>query len=392
MPITSIQAWLNHLGMSQYADAFETNDIELELLAHIDDQALKDIGVTSVGHRVKLLKAVADFRTGQASVSFSAQIDEVPASLPIMRTGGERRQVTVLFCDMVGFTELANRLDPEVLQGIIRYYEEVCSACITRYEGYVFQRLGDGIVAFFGYPRAHEGEAERATHAGLSIIDSLSNSDVSGIGRIQVRIGVATGVVVISDPSEGAVGDTMNLASRLQSVAPVGSLVVSERVRRLAGGIFEYDDLGEQMLKGIAKPTRVYRVAAVSQVASRFEATTQEELAQDGKGQVVLLSGEPGIGKSRVMSKLYDWLKIDGTQALRFQASPYHLNSAYYPMLEHFERVLKFERDESPESKLDKLGALMVGLHGLSRREVRFVAAMLSIPCEARYGAISITP
>ncbi len=224
---------------------------------------------------------------------------------------------------MVGFTELANRVDPEVLDGIIRSYEDACAVCITRYEGYVYQRLGDGIVAFFGYPLAHEGEAERAIHAGLAIIESLSTLTVPEVDRLHVRIGIATGVVVVAGAEKGAVGETMNLASRLQGIAPVDSIVVSERVRHLAGGVFDYVDLGEQSLKGIAQPTRAYRIAGVSHAASRFEAATQTgltpfvgreheiamllerwQLAQDGEGQVVLLSGEPGIGKSRILSAL----------------------------------------------------------------------------------------
>ena len=160
----------------------------------------------------------------------------------------------MLFCDMVGFTELANRVDPEVLQRIIRSYEDACAVCITRYEGYVFQRLGDGIVAFFGYPLAHEGEAERAIHAGLEIIEALSKLDVPDAGHLAVRIGIATGLVVVSSAEKGAVGETMNLASRLQGIAQPGSIVVSERVHRLAGGSFDYEDLGEQTLKGIAQP------------------------------------------------------------------------------------------------------------------------------------------
>ena len=229
----------------------------------------------------------------------------------------ERRQLTVMFCDMVGFTELANRVDPEVLQGIIRSYEDACAVCITRYEGYVFQRLGDGIVAFFGYPLAHEGEAERAIHAGLAIIEALTTLAVPEVGQLRVRIGIATGVVVVAGAEKGAVGETVNLAARLQGIAPVGSIVVSERVRRVAGGTFDYTDLGEQPLKGIAQPTRAYRIVGVSHAASRFEAATHAgrtplvgreheialllerwQLAQEGDGQVVLVSGEPGIGKS----------------------------------------------------------------------------------------------
>jgi class 3 adenylate cyclase len=407
----SIEQWLATLGLAQYVAEFERNDIDAGLLSKLTDQDLRDLGIHSLGHRKKLLEEIAQLNRGDAAAS--ASVTPETQTLPQSRsnTDGERRQLTVLFCDMVGFTELANRVDPEVLQRIIRSYEDACAVCITRYEGYVFQRLGDGIVAFFGYPLAHEGEAERAIRAGIEIIDSLSQLDVPEVGRLQVRVGVATGVVVVSSAEKGAVGETMNLASRLQGIAPVGSVVVSERVHRLAGGSFEYKDLGEQTLKGIARPTRAYRIVGVSQAASRFEAATQEgltplvgreleiglllerwALAQDDEGQVVLLSGEPGIGKSRILSALRERLEGQGAQALRFQCSPYYVNSAFYPLIDNFERALKFGRDEPPESRLDKLEALIVDHYGRPRADVGFIAAMLSIPCEQRYGALPMTP
>jgi class 3 adenylate cyclase/predicted ATPase len=324
---------------------------------------------------------------------------------------GERRQLTVLFCDMVGFTELASRLDPEVLQGIVRSYEDACAVCVTRYEGYVFQRLGDGIVAFFGYPLAHEAEAERAIRAGLEITESLAKLDVAEVGHLRVRIGIATGLVVVSSAEKGAVGETMNLAARLQGIAQPGSIVVSERVRRLAAGTFDYQDLGEQSLKGIAQPTHAYRIVGVSEASSRFEAATQEgltplvgreneismllerwALAQDGEGQVVLLSGEPGIGKSRILSTLRERLEGQGAQSLRFQCSPYYVNSALWPSIDSLERTLKFSREESPQSKLDKLEALIVKHYGQPLADVRFIASILSIPSEERYGALTMTP
>lgn len=398
----SVSSWLKSLSLEHYSQVFADNDVDLEVLRILCDKDLQDLGV-SFGHRKKLLKAVADLNGAEA-------IQLAPGPAAASATGGERRQLTVLFCDMVGFTELASRVDPEVLQRIIRSYEDACAVCVTRYEGYVFQRLGDGIVAFFGYPLAHEGEGERAIRAGLEIIESLTRLGVPDAGHLQVRIGVATGLVVVAG-KKGAVGETMNLAARLQAIATPGSIVVSERVQRLAGGAFDYEDLGEQTLKGIARATHAYRILGVSAAASRFDAATggiltplvgreQEiglllerwQLTQEGEGQVVLLSGEPGIGKSRILSALRERLEAQGGGTLRFQCSPYYVNSAFYPMIDNFERALKFARDESPESRLDKLEELVVTRYGRPMNDVRFVAAILSIPVEERYDALSLAP
>ena len=404
-PMNDIRQWLAGLSLERFADAFENEELTPANLPELTDDELKDLGLP-LGPRKTILKAIAALRMGDTP---RPSAEEIPSSKSELE--GERRQLTVLFCDMVGFTELANRVDPEVLQAIIRSYEDTCAACTTRYEGYVFQRLGDGIVAFFGYPLAHEGEAERAVHAGLAIIDSLAKLDVPDAGRLQVRIGIATGLVVVSSARKGVAGEPMNLASRLQGIAQPGSIVVSERVHRLAGGVFDYEDLGEQALKGIAQRTPAYRVVAVSQATSRFEAATKEgltplvgreqelgllmerwALAQDGEGQVVLLSGEPGIGKSRILNALRERGEGQGAQALRFQCSPYHVNSAFWPSINNFEWALKFGREETPESKLDKLEAFVVGHYVRPLSDVRFLASMLSIPCEERYGVLSMTP
>jgi class 3 adenylate cyclase/predicted ATPase len=418
--MSDLGTWLDGLGLGKYAHILAENEVDFEILPALSEQDLEKIGIP-LGARKKLLNALAAKQSGhplapvggsRPSVATATEPPEapMPAESPSL-TGGERRQLTVLFCDMVGFTELASRVDPEVLERVIRRYEDTCAAAITRYDGYVFQRLGDGIVAFFGYPLAHEGEAERAVHAGLEIIKALAKLEFPEVGHLQVRIGIATGLVVISSAAKGAVGEAMNLAARLQGIAQPGSIVVSERVHRLCGGNFNYEDLSKQTLKGIPLPTQAFRVQGVNEAVSRFEAATLEgltpligreqeigllmerwELAQEGEGQAVVLSGEPGIGKSRILSVLRERLEAQGARTIEFQCSPFYINTPFYPSIHNFERSFKFEPDESPTSKLDKLEALMVGRYGRPVKDVRFVASLLSIPCEDRYGSLSMTP
>jgi class 3 adenylate cyclase/predicted ATPase len=414
--MSDIRQWLADLGLERYGDVFEREELTPANLPELTDDELKDLGLP-LGPRKTILKAINALLTSDTIAPSRSPDSYTPKHLAEKNLAsknaleGERRQLTVLFCDIVGSTELTNRVDPEILENILRAYEDACAACITRYEGYVFRRVGDGIVAFFGYPLAHEGEAERAIHAGLAIIAALSKLDVSDVDHLAVRIGIASGLVVVSSTEKGAEGEPLNLASRLQAIAQPGSIVVSERVSRLARGSFDYEDMGEQALKGYAQPTRAYRIVGVSEATSRFEAATQERLtplvgreqeigllldrwalAQDGEGQVVLLSGEPGIGKSRILIALRDRLDAQGAPALRFQCSPYYMNSAFWPSIDNFERALKFGRDESPASKLDKLEALIVTHYGRPLTDVRFIASMLSIPCEERYGAHTMTP
>ncbi len=390
----SVEDWLKTHGLEQYLSVFIENEVDFRTLRILTDADLQELGLP-FGPRKRLLNALAD--TAQQEITASS---------------GERRQLTVLFCDIVGFTELSQRVDPEVLQNIARIYEDACAVCVTRYEGYVYQRLGDGIVAVFGYPLAHEGEAERAIRAGLEIIEKIARLDVPEVGRLKVRIGIASGIVVIATGEKNLVGNTLNLAARLQSVAKPGTVVVSERVRKLARGEFDYDDLGEFELKGIATPTRAFRVTGISSVETRFDAASQKgmmplvgrdrevdallerwRLIQDRKaGQAVLLSGEPGIGKSRLLSTLREHLEAEGVRPLQFQCSPFYVNSAYYPITVHLERALKIERGDTPETKMDKLEEFAVTRYGLPMEDMRFLAAIMSIPYQERYGAIANAP
>ncbi len=413
----SLSAWLSALDLNRYAQVFADNDIDLEVLPALSEQDLESLGV-SLGHRKKLLKAIAGLKTDSSAQHAAG---EPSLAAPINLTDGERRQLTVMFCDLVGSTALAERLDPEELRAIIRAYQGTAAQIIESFGGHIAQYLGDGLLVYFGHPRAHEDDAARAVHAGLGIVAALRELNARQVGdaptQLSVRIGIHTGLVVVGEIGGGgsreqlALGDTPNLAARLQGFAAPDTVVLSEQTRRLAGGSFEYADLGEQSLKGIAEPVRIWHITGASAVASRFEAATQGvvtplvgrehevamllerwQLAQDGEGQVVLLSGEAGIGKSRILRALRERLQAAVRSTLLLQCSPHYINSAFYPTIDNFERALKFSRDETAESKLDKLETLLVGSYRRPRDDVRFIATILSLPCEARYGPLEMTP
>ena len=421
MPRQSLNEWLDEIGLAQYGEVLERNAVDLDVLPELSEQDLSDLGIP-LGHRKRLLKALKDATSSEGRVALGQPL---PPAIPAADTSspnvdatapaGERRQLTVMFCDLVGSTALSEKLDPEELRSLLHDYRTVCGEVIARYEGFVARYVGDGILTYFGWPKAHEEDAERALRAALEMIQAVKAA--SSVESLSVRIGIGTGAVVVGEQagvgeqSKLAIGSTPNLAARLQGLAAADQIVIASSTRRLVGNAFDLSDLGEHELKGIAEPVHAWRVLAVSAAASRFEAAThgfvtplvgrEQELgllldrwqqAQEGEGQVVLLSGEPGIGKSRVLSTLRERLEAQGAQALRFQCSPYHTNSAFYPSIDNFERALKFSRDETLESKLDKLEALIVGRNGRPLADVRFIASLLSIASEQRYGALPMTP
>jgi class 3 adenylate cyclase/predicted ATPase len=419
-----VKAWLSKLGLSQYAEAFEHNDVAPSLLPTLTDQDLRELGVHSLGHRKMLLKAIGEL--DRAELRELAPTPEVRPAPPTAAPAGavgievERRQLTVMFCDLVGSTALSERLDPEELRDVIRAYQESAARVIETFGGRIAQYLGDGLLVYFGHPVAHEDDAQRAVRAGLGIISAIHEPTRlrdDAPTRLAVRIGIHTGVVVVGDVGGGArherlaLGDTPNLAARLQALAEPDTVVISDRTRQLAGGSFEYADMGQHALKGIAQPTRTWRIVGVSDAASRFEAaarsglsplvgreqeigllTERWHLAQEGEGQVVLLSGEPGIGKSRILDALRERLQDQVKSTLRLQCSPYHVDSPLYPTIATLERTLRLGRDEPASSKLDKLERLMVGQYGRPLEDVRLVATMLSIACAERYGPLAMTP
>jgi class 3 adenylate cyclase len=279
----SLSEWLKSNDLERFVEVFEENEVDLATLRLLTESDLKELGLP-FGPRKRILNLLSEEKALDRPTAAGGY-----GGPPI----GERRQLTVLFCDMVGFTKLAYKLDPDTLQTIVRAYEDACATCVNRYEGYVFTTLGDGVVAFFGFPLAHESEAERAVRAALDIVEAMARLHIPGAGRLQVRIGIASGMVVVSSGERNAVGETMNLASRLQTIAKPGSVVVSDRVRRLAGGEFEYEDLGEKELKGVSGLTRVHRVLGVSQAESRFEAATHRGLT-------------PIVGRDTEISALID--------------------------------------------------------------------------------------
>jgi class 3 adenylate cyclase/tetratricopeptide (TPR) repeat protein len=394
----NISAWLDELGLSQYANVFESNDISLAVLPALTENDLAGLGV-SLGHRKLIMQATQLLGASKTNVE-------------TLTAEGERRQVTVLYCDLVGSTALSNSLDPEVYRALLSRYHETAIAAVQRFDGYVQQIQGDGVVAYFGYPIAHEQDADRAIRAGLSIVDTLAKLDVDP--KLQVRIGIASGLVVVSHilaENKTAVGETPNLAQRMQTVANANEVIVSQRTRALAGGSFEFDDHGVHELKGITAPTQVWRVIQASKLQTRFEAATRsgatplvgrdQELgllidrwqsSRSGQGQVMLLNGEPGIGKSRMLRAFREQVGSDVQAVLSYQCSPYYNNTALYPIIDHLERAFNFERDDSAEAKLDKLEARLIKELNCPKADCNFIARALSILCDERYGALHMTP
>ena len=388
-----IEDWLTSLGLSEHVHCFAENYIDASVLRDLTDHDLKDLGIP-FGHRKKILRAIGELE-GTGPPASPAALSAVP---------GERRQLTVMFCDLADSTELSARLDPEDLRGVIGAYRTACAQVISHYDGFIAHFLGDGLLVYFGYPHAHENDAERAVRAGLDIVAAIPRLETAACAPLKARVGVATGVVVVGDliaegASEGqaVVGETPNLAARLQAVAEPGTVVMSAGTRRLAAGHFEYRKLGATHFKGLADPIVVWQALGLSAVEGRFEAEhgislppllgRHEEIellsrrwrqAAQGDGCVVLLTGEPGIGKSHIALTFQERLQSEPHIRLRYFCSSHHTNSALFPFVSHLERAAGFERNDPAATKRAKLEALLAQ----TPSHVANLANLLSLPEE----------
>src|SRR3954468_20602675 len=379
----NVEAWLKSLRLEQYAAAFHENDVDAEVLPTLTAEELKDTGVSSIRHRRRLLEAIAALRLQATPGETPIQVSSSPTLTQPTGNTAERRPLSVMFCDLIGSTALSARLDPEDLQEVIRSYQAPVASIIQQFNGFIARYVGDGVLIYFGWPEAHETDAERAVRAGLAVAAAVREAQVGG-EPLQVRIGVATGLVVIGEPigagdsrQQTAVGETPNLAARLQSLAGPGEVIIDAATRRQIGGLLDCRDLGMIELKGLAEPVPAWQVLSAGAAEGRFEALhgtitpligRDEEIelllrraaqAKAGNGKVVLISAEPGVGKSRLAEALTERIAAEPHIRLRWFCSPHHQDSALYPVIAQMERAAGFAHGDAPEVRLAKLQTLL---------------------------------
>jgi class 3 adenylate cyclase/tetratricopeptide (TPR) repeat protein len=410
MSAMNVSDWLHTNNFGRFADLFEENEIDGEVLLELTDADLESLGLP-LGPRKKLIKAIAALAAG--GVDGAEVATPVPAPTQEADTAeAERRQLTVMFVDLVGSTQLSGRLDPEEMREVITGYQNAVAGVVTRYEGHVAKYMGDGVLAYFGWPRAHEDDAERAVRTGLAIMQAMGEMTAPNGEALAARAGIATGLVVVGDligqgaaQEEAVVGETPNLAARLQGVASPGQVVVSESTRRLLGDVFELTDLGAQTLKGLAEEAAAFAIAGERAVESRFEARAASRLAtivgrdhelalmlerwkqaKAGEGQLILLSGEAGIGKSRLSRAMVDAVARDSHVRVSYQCSPYHRDSAFHPAIQQLNFAAGFRPGDSNERKLDRLEAVLPG------GGAKLIAPLLGLDGAERYGPLGLSP
>lgn len=406
MMSADVDGWLETIGLPQYADLFRSNEIDFDMLRRLTSADLLEIGVTVLGHRKKLLAAIATL------------VDAVDAAARPASSVAERRHLTVMFVDLVGSTALSSRLDPEEMRELIANYQNAVAGEISRFDGHVAQFLGDGVLAYFGWPQAHEDDAERAVRSAMAVTASAGRLKGPDSKSLQTRIGIASGLVVVGDLiAEGVthrhavVGETPNLAARVQAIAAPGAVAIASSTRHLVGDLFVLRELEPQTFKGIADPVAVYSVLGERETDSRFSARQvggltplvgrDQELAlmverwrlvKSGKGQVVLLSGEAGIGKSRIAEAVIDAVGGDPNFLIRYQCSPYHVHSALYPVIQQFTHALGLLDNDTIDQRLDRLETLLAQATADWRDGAPLVAALLGIEGSSRYGPSTLSP
>jgi class 3 adenylate cyclase/predicted ATPase len=414
---TDLAEWLSSHGLGQYAQTFAENNIEYSVLPDLTEDDLKKLGVSSLGHRKKLLRAIEALTAARQPTGTTTAVSNVtlvPPSL-VQHREAEFRQITVMFSDLVGSTQLSEKLDPEDLQKLIDAYRGECSTAIRRYGGEVARYFGDGVMAIFGFPRAHEDDAARAIHTALEIVSGVTK--ISGPVTLNCRVGVCSGAVVVGEIgnsgtwSMDAVGETPNIAARLQTLAAANTVIISESTRRLVSAAFDFQDLGLQELKGVTEPLHVYRVLSAKNTGSRFEAAHAGSLTpligrsselsllldrwqkvREGDGQVIFLSGIPGVGKSRLLHELKSHIQQEPHVLLHHQGSPYHSQSAFFPMIEQIGQAAQLTAREADADKLAKLKAYLPRSTDSSIKPVLLIAKLLSIPLENHLELSGLTP
>ncbi|XWN32960.1 MAG: adenylate/guanylate cyclase domain-containing protein [Devosia sp.] len=407
-----IRQWLESLDLGKYADLFAENEVGLFDLPHITEEDLKNLGLP-LGPRRRLLANVGALEQQKPQ----PPKEDSPALAP-SNQAAERRQLTVMFVDLVGSTALSASLDPEDMGEVIRGFQNAVAGEIARLDAHVAKFMGDGVLAYFGWPRAHENEAERAVRAGMSILDAIARLRAPDGTPLTARIGIATGLVVVGDligegsaREETVVGDTPNLAARLQALAAPNQIVVAEMTSQLLGGLFDLIDLGPHDVKGLTGPVAVFAVVGERVLESRFagrgSAAMSDIVGRDqelalllerwdqataGDGQVVLLTGEAGIGKSRITQALLDSLRHRDHTQIRYQCSPYHTDSALYPAIQQLNLGSGFARQDDNSTRLDKLETLLEQGTADVAAQAALIAPLLELDGEARYGALKLSP
>ena len=410
--MSEFKLWLEKLGLEKYADAFLGQDVDLSVAPELSERDLENLGL-SLGHRRKFMAAAAMLRANPAASAGAPARSSGPAVPQI-----ERRQVTVVFTDLVGSSALASELDPEDMSRLLRGYRDICTAVIGKYDGHVAQYLGDGVLAYFGFPQAQEHAAERAVRAALEMAVEVGRLKRPEGRPLQARAGIATGLVVAgeaggagADGEQTVVGDTPNLAARLQSLAEPGCVLASPATHQLTADFFEYLFVGEQQVKGFREPVALWRALGESAIESRFAAAhaaaagpivgRERELAllsdawqraARGNGHVVLVSGDAGMGKSRLLEALAERVRDEPHRLLRAQCSPYHLNTVLFP----FTQLLRHRLDVRPElssaENLQRIDAMLTHIGRPSRTARLLLAELLDVASEDALSPVEMTP